>query len=124
VNVRRTVAALLLVVEPLTLALAVSAALEWLLSRGAGAVGFLLARLAITGVGMVAGMRLWDGRPGGLALARWSYAGQLAATILAHSTRLWPTTLAPGVAEPAFVCGLAWYAAWLAWTFVVGRNVA
>jgi hypothetical protein len=67
---------------------------------------------------MVAGMRLWDGRPGGLALARWSYAGQLAATILAHTTRLWPTTLAPGVAEPAFVFGVAWYTGWLAWTFV------
>ena len=119
---RRTVAALLVVVEPLTLALAASAALEWLLSRGAIAVAFLLARLAITGVGMVAGMRLWDERPGGISLARLSYAGQLAATLVAHTTRLWPTTLAPGVAEPAFVFGLAWYAGWLAWTFFADRT--
>ena len=119
---RRIVAGLLVVVEPLTLALAASAALEWLLSRGAIAVAFLLARLAITGVGMVAGMRLWDERPGGVALARWSYAGQLAATLVAHTTRLWPTTLAPGVAEPAFVFGLAWYAGWLAWTFFSDRT--
>jgi hypothetical protein len=118
----RLVAALLVVVEPLTLALAASAALEWLLSRGAIAVAFLLVRLAITGVGMVAGMRLWDERPGGIALARWSYAGQLAATLVAHTTRLWPTTLAPGVAEPAFVFGLAWYAGWLAWTFFADRT--
>jgi len=114
--VRRIVAALLVVVEPLTLALAASAALEWLLARGGLAVAFLIARLAVTGVGMVAGMRLRDGRPGGVALARWSYAGQIAATILAHTTRLWPTTLAPGVAEPAFILGLAWYGGWLAWT--------
>ena len=119
---RRTVAVLLVVVEPLALALAASAALDWLLTRGAGAVGFLLVRLAITGVGMVAGMRLWDERPGGIALARWSYAGQLAATLVAHMTRLWPTTLAPGVAEPAFVFGLAWYAGWLAWTFFADRT--
>lgn len=121
---RRIVAALLVVVEPLALALAASAALDWLFARGVVAVGFLLARLAITGIGMVAGMRLWDGRPGGMALARWSYAGQIAATILAHTTRLWPTTLAPGVAEPAFILGLAWYGGWLAWTLYVRRNVA
>src|SRR4029078_9895099 len=88
-----TVAALLVVVEPLTLALAASAALEWLLSRGGIGVAFLLARLAITGVGMVAGMRLWDERPGGISLARLSYAGQLAATLVAHTTRLCSTTL-------------------------------
>jgi hypothetical protein len=120
--VRRIVAALLVVVEPLALALAASAALEWLLSRGAIAVAFLLARLAITGVGMVAGMRLWDERPGGIALARWSYAGQFVATIVAHTTRLWPTTLAPGVAEPAFVFGLAWYGGWLLWTLLADRR--
>jgi len=120
--VRRIVAALLVVVEPLALALAASAALEWLLSRRAIAVAFLLARLAITGVGMVAGIRLWDERPGGIALARWSYAGQLAASLVAYTTRLWPTTLAPGVAEPAFVFGLAWYAGWLAWTFFADRR--
>jgi hypothetical protein len=120
--VRRIVAALLVVLEPLTLALAASAALEWLLSRGALAVGFLLVRLAIAGVGMVAGMRLWDGRPGGIALARLSYAGQLAATIVAHTTRLWPTTLAPGVAEPAFVVGVVWYGGWLAWTLLADRT--
>jgi hypothetical protein len=114
--VRRIVAALLVVVEPVALALAASAALDWLLARGVVAVGFLLARLAIAGIGMVAGIRLWDGRPGGMALARWSYAGQLAVTIVAHTTRLWPTTLAPGVAEPAFILGLAWYGGWLAWT--------
>jgi len=119
--VRRLVAALLVVVEPLALALAASAALEWLLSRGAIAVVFLLARLAITDVGMVAGLRLWDERPGGIALARWSYAGQFVATIVAHTTRLWPTTLAPGVAEPAFVFGLVWYTGWLAWTFFTDR---
>lgn len=119
---RRIAGVLLVFVEPLTLALAASAALDWILARGALAVGFLLTRLAITGIGMVGGTRLLDGRPGGLTLARWSYAGQLAVTIVAHTTRLWPTTLAPGVAEPAFVFGVAWYAAWLAWTFVGARR--
>ena len=113
---RRIVAAVLLVVEPLALALSASAALEWVLTRGPLAMAFLLARLAITGVGMAAGLRLSDGRPGGLVLARWSFAGQLAATIVAHTVRVWPTTLAPGLAEPAFVLGVVWYAAWLGWT--------
>ena len=113
---RRVVAAILLVVEPLALALSASAALEWVLTRGPLAIAFLLARLAITGLGMVAGRRLSDGRPGGIELARWSFAGQLAATIVAHTVRVWPTTLAPGIAEPAFVLGVAWYTAWLAWT--------
>ena len=110
---RRAAAAVLVFVEPLALALSASAALEWVLTRGPLAIAFLLARLAITGLGMVAGMRLPDRRPGGMALARWSFAGQLAATILAHGVRVWPTTLPPGLAEPAFVFGVAWYAGWL-----------
>jgi hypothetical protein len=116
--VRRIAAALLVVVEPLALAIAASAASEWLLTRGALSIAFLLARLAITGLGMVAGTRLWDERPGGLALARWSFAGQLAATVIAYATRLWPTTLAPGVAGPAFAFGVTWYSSWLLWSLV------
>lgn len=119
---RRVVAGILLFVEPLALGVSASAALEWVLGRGALAIGFLLARLAITGIGMVAGLHLQEGRPGGITLARWSFAGQLAATVVAHSVRVWPTTLPPGLAEPAFALGVAWYAAWLAWTFFAPRT--
>jgi hypothetical protein len=119
--VRRILVAILVGVEPLALALSASAALDWVLTRGALAIAFLLARLAITGLGLVAGLRLMDGRPGGIAPARWSFAGQLAATVVAHTVRVWPTTLAPGVAEPAFVLGVAWYCGWLASTFFVDR---
>jgi len=38
------------------------------------------------------------------------------------TVQIWPTTLAPGVAEPAFVFGLAWYAGWLVWTFFADRT--
>jgi hypothetical protein len=113
---RRIVAALLVVWEPLTFAVAASSAIDWLIQRGLMAVAFLIARLLITGIGMAAGMRLWHEQPGGIPLARWAYAGQLAVTIVAHSTRLWPTTLAPGIAEPAFALGVTWYAGWLVWT--------
>jgi hypothetical protein len=113
---RRIVAALLVVWEPLTFAIAASSAIDWLMQRGLMAVVFLIARLLVTGIGISAGMRLWQEQPGGIALARWAYAGQLAAAIVAHSTRLWPTTLAPGIAEPAFAVGVAWYAGWLVWT--------
>jgi hypothetical protein len=116
---RRLAAVLLVVWEPLALAVAASSWIQALVDRGVAAVAFLVVRLAITGLGMAAGGRLWQGQPGGIALARWSYALQLAATIVAYTTRLWPTTLPPGVRGPAFVLGLAWYTAWLAWSLSV-----
>jgi len=116
---RRVAAALLVVWEPLALAVAASGSIQVVVDRGAAAIAFLLLRMAITGIGMAAGGRLWQGQPGGIALARWSYALQLAATVVAYSTRLWPTTLPPGVREPAFVLGLAWYSAWLTWSLTV-----
>lgn len=115
---RRVVAALLVVWEPLTLALAASASIESLVDRGPASVAFLVVRLAVAGLGIAAGMRLWRGRPGGIVLARWSLTLTLAATIAAHTTRLWPTTLPPGLSGPAFAAGLMWYAGWLAWTVV------
>jgi hypothetical protein len=118
--VRRLVAAILVFVEPLALALSSSAALEWILTRGPLAIAFLLVRLTITGIGMVGGIRIQDDRPGGFMLARWSFAGQLAATLVAHGIRVWPTTLAPGLAEPAFALGVGWYSAWLTWTLLAG----
>jgi hypothetical protein len=114
--VRRLVGALLVVVEPITLAFAASSAIESLVDRGPASVAFLAARLAITGLGMAAGIRLWQRRPGGIVLARWSYGLQLAATVVAHATRLWPSTLAPGIAGPAFAMGVAWYSLWLGWS--------
>ena len=113
---RRIVAALLVVAEPITLAFAASSAIESLVDRGPASVVFLVARLAITGLGMAAGIRLWQQRPGGIVLARWSYGLQLAATVVAHTTRLWPSTLPPGLAGPAFAAGLIWYGAWFAWS--------
>ncbi|HET7378474.1 MAG TPA: hypothetical protein VFJ24_00390 [Gaiellales bacterium] len=116
---RIVAAALLVVWEPLALAISASGWIQVLLDRGAGAVAFLILRMVITGMGMTAGSRLWQGQPGGIVLARWTYALQLGATVAAYSTRLWPTTLPPGVREPAFVLGLAWYAAWLTWSLLV-----
>jgi uncharacterized YccA/Bax inhibitor family protein len=114
--VRRLLAVLLLVVEPVTLALRASGAIASLIERGPASIAFLVICLAIAGLGMAAGRRLWQRRAGGIVLARWTLAFSLAAVVVSHTTRLWPDTLPPGLAGPVLTATLAWYGAWLAWT--------
>jgi hypothetical protein len=119
--VRRVAAAVLVGWEPVTLALAASGAITSLVDRGPASVAFLIVRVAITGLGMAAGARLWRAAEGGLLLARWAFGLQIAASVVAHTTRLWPSTLPPGIAGPAFALVVTWYAAWLVWAMLAAR---
>jgi hypothetical protein len=113
---RRLLAFLLVVWEPLSLALTASALLIRLSDRGWPALAFLIVRLAIAGVGVAAGRALWSNRPGAVTLARWATGLALAAAALKVTTSIWPSSLAPGIREPVAVATIGWYAAWFLWT--------
>lgn len=114
--VRRLLAFLLVVWEPLNLALTAAALLDRLTDRGWPALALLVVRLGVAGFGVAAGRALWSQRPGALTLARWATGLGLGAAVVTQVTSIWPRPLPPGVREPAAVVIVAWYAAWWLWT--------
>lgn len=112
----RLLAIVLAVIEPAALALTASSSLWTLGNRGWSALLFLLFRLSVTGLGLVAGVALWQRRPGAMALARTALGLALLAVLIAYGTTLWPRRPPPGLAGPILVVQLAWYGGWLAWT--------
>ena len=109
-------AALLVVYEPLSLALTAAAVLPGLADRGWPATALLVVRLAVTGFGFIVGRNLWTRAPGAMALARWATGLNLATAVLVATTRIWPSSLAPGIRGPAATVTVAWYAGWFLWT--------
>ena len=112
----RLLALLLMIYEPLNLALAAAMLLPGLPDRGWAAAALLAARLAITGFGFAVGRGLWERQPGAVALARWATGLHLATTVLVAATSIWPKSLPPGVREPAAIVAVSWYAGWFIWT--------
>jgi hypothetical protein len=113
---RRVLAVVLVLWEPLTLALAASSLLRRIADRGITAWSVLGLKVVVAGLGIAAGMALWQGRPGALVLARWALALSLVTTVFARTTHFWPATLPPGVAGPALAVSIAWTGGWLIWT--------
>jgi hypothetical protein len=114
--VTRLLAGLLVVYEPLNLALTAAALLPGLTDRGWSATALLVARLAITGFGFAVGRSLWARDPGALSLARWATGLNLATALLIATTRIWPSSFPPGVRGPAATVTIVWYAGWFMWT--------
>lgn len=112
----RVLALVLAVLEPASLALTASSGFSSLRDRGWPALLFLLFRLSVTGLGLMAGVALWQRRPGAIAIARAALALALLAVLIAYGTTLWPRRPPPGLAGPILVVQLAWYGGWLAWT--------
>ena len=88
---RRVLAVVLVLWEPLTLALAASTLLRRITEHGVPAYAVLVVKVFVAGVGIAAGMALWQERPGAMVLARWALALSLATT----SSRALPTSGRP-----------------------------
>ena len=112
----RLLALLLMLYEPLNLALTAAMLMPGLPDRSWTATVLLVARLAITGFGFAVGRGLWERQPGALSLARWATGLNLLTTVLITATSIWPKSLPPGVREPAAIVAVSWYAGWFVWT--------
>ncbi len=112
---RRVLAVLLLVWEPLTSAYAASGLITRFGTRPLVAV-LLVLRVLVVAAGIAAGMSLWQDRPGGIVLARWAIALSLAAAVATSLSRAWPGAMPPELAGPALAALVVWNLGWLAWT--------
>jgi len=107
--------ALLIVGEPLGLALYASGVLPRIVDRGAWAVLLLTIRLAIAAVAVAAGRALWHGRPGAITLARVALGLTAAGVLLTSLSPVFPHNRPPGTTWPFVTAMLIYYAAWFAY---------
>jgi hypothetical protein len=112
---RRLLAILLLVWEPLNLALAASHTVATLDQRGWLTSVWLVVRLAVAGVGIAAGMLLWQSRPGAIRVTRLALMLLLLCAAALWALPFAPRNLPPGVRGPVVSALVAWHAAWLVW---------
>jgi len=103
---------LLVVWEPVTFAFTASSSLGRLSGFGAPAFALLGARIAVTGLGIVAGRALWQGAPFGLRAARlWLVLASLV-LVVTFSTPYFPSNRLPGTKGPLLTLLLLHHGAW------------
>jgi hypothetical protein len=108
---------LLLVYQPVSLAIAASAALRSLPVRGFPLVVGIIARVIVAGFSVAAGMALTHRRPGAVTLARLALVLSAVSDVFVYTTSYFPNNLPPGDA-PLYVAGsLAYHAGWLMYLF-------
>ena len=106
---------LLLVWQPVNLAISAARALGALETRGVSVAFVLVGQLVIAGVGVAAGLALFARRRGAVTFAKWSLALSAAMDLFVYSTSFLPNNRLPGT-TPVFVASsLAYYAIWIAY---------
>ncbi|HUK34580.1 MAG TPA: hypothetical protein VLV86_11745 [Vicinamibacterales bacterium] len=108
----RLLAALLLVWQPFSLATTMSGLVDELSTRGAGLGFILLARLLAAGLGIAAGLSLFQVKPGAVSLAKASLIVSALVDLLVYVTPWSPNNRPPGDATIVLIASLAYYAAW------------
>jgi len=99
--------------QPLSLALVGSSALRSLSVRGVPLALVLLGKVAVAAVGVAAGLALWRRRPGAVTLARASLLLSAAADVFVYSTPYFPNNRPPGDSTLILAASLLWYGIWL-----------
>jgi hypothetical protein len=102
---------LLLLWEPLSLALLASTKITGLIDRPA-ALLILAARIGVAGLGIASGLMLWAGRSAGPLFGKAYLMASSAVVVLALGTRSFPSNVMPGLALPLAAVLLAQNAAW------------
>ena len=108
---------LLLIYQPVSLAVALSTALRSLSVRGVPLVVGMTVRVIVAGFSVAAGMALTDRRPGAITLAKFSLVLSAACDIFVYTTSFLPNNLPPGDA-PLYIAGsLVYHGSWLVYLF-------
>jgi hypothetical protein len=113
---------LLIVWEPISFALYASSVVARLPQRGAFAILWLAARILVVGIGIAAGLALWNERPGALVLARVAVGLSAAAVVIGWATAALPENRQPGLALPITLALIAYNVAWLVYLFRTEPN--
>jgi len=108
---------ILLLWQPLSLAVIGSSALNSLSVRGLPLALVLIGRLIVAAVGVGAGLALLQQRPGAVTLAKGSLILSAAADVFVYTTPYFPNNRPPGDTAIILAASLVWYAAWLAYLF-------
>jgi hypothetical protein len=106
---------ILLLWQPLSLALIGSNALNSLSVRGLPLALVLLGRLIVAAFGVGAGLALLRRRPGAVTMTKASLIVSAAADVFVYTTPYFPNNRPPGDTTIILAASLAWYAAWLAY---------
>ena len=104
---------LLVMWQPLSLALTASSVLDALPVRGLPLVIVLVVRILAAGLGIAAGLALMGRRPGAVALAKVSLIASAATDLFVYLTPYFPSNRAPGDTAIIIAASLAYYAIWL-----------
>lgn len=107
----------LIIWQPLSLALIASSTLNSLSVRGVSLGLVLIGRLLVAAFGVAAGLALWRRRPAALALAKASLLLSAAADVFVYTTPYFPNNRPPGDAGLILTASLFWYAGWLAYLY-------
>ena len=108
----KVLAVLLLLWQPLSLATTMSGLVDELSVRGAGLGFILLARLMTAGLGIAAGLALFQAKPGAVGLAKASLIVSAAVDVFVYVTPWSPNNRPPGDATIILMASLLYYAAW------------
>ena len=109
--------ALLLVWQPLNVALVASRELESIATHGWRLIGLVLVRLGVAALGIAAGLALLSRRPAAVTIAKASLLASALTDIVVYGTRFAPGNQMPGDA-PVYLAGsLAYHGTWLMYLF-------
>jgi Protein of unknown function (DUF2569) len=104
---------LLLVYQPLSLAVTTSAALASMPTRGAGLLVAIAIRILVTAITVAAGLALTNRHPDAVALANAALALSAACDVFIYTTPYFPNNRPPGDTPFYVAASLAYHAAWL-----------
>jgi hypothetical protein len=106
---------LLLVWQPFSLALTTAETMEGLSLRGPGLAIILIVRLLAAGLGIAAGLSLFQRQTGAVTIAKASLVFSAAVDTLVYATPYYPSNRPPGDAMLVLIASLAYYAIWFAY---------
>ena len=106
---------LLLVWQPFSLALTTANMLDGLSLRGSGLAFVLIARLLAAGLGIAAGLALFQRKPGALSISNASHVFSAEVDVFVYATPYYPNNRPPGDALLLLIVSLTYYCMRLAY---------